>query len=262
MKIFVVLNITERRETIMLNNLTKDKLRTIGLHGMVRALELQLEQPNIQSLSFDERIGMLADAELSDRENRRITKLLRSAKLRHISANIESIDYQPSRKLNQSLILTLADCSWIDRRQSLIFTGLTGTGKSWLACAFGNQACRRNYSTYYTTATQLFEDITKAQAECTLPRLRRSLIKTQLLILDDFGIGNVDQSLGPILLEIIDQQSAYGSILITSQFPTNKWHDFFNDPTIADAVMDRIIHHSQTFKLQGESMRKTKAKIK
>lgn len=247
---------------MMLNNLTKDKLRALALHGMLRALELQLEQPNMQKLSFDERIGLLADAELSDRENRRIAKLLKSAKLRHISANIEGIDYQPSRKLNQSLILTLADCSWIDRHQSLIFTGLTGTGKSWLACAFGNQACRRNYSTYYTTATQLFEDITKAQAECTLPRLKRSLIKTQLLILDDFGIGNVDQSLGPILLEIIDQQSAYGSILITSQFPTSKWHDFFSDPTVADAILDRIIHHSQILKLQGESMRKTKAKVK
>lgn len=247
---------------MMLNNLTQDKLRAIGLHGMLRALELQLNQPNMQKLSFDERIGLLADAELSDRENRRISKLLKSAKLRHINANIEGIDYQPSRKLNQALILSLANCDWIDRHQSLIFTGLTGTGKTWLACAFGNQACRRNYSTYYTTATKLFEDIAKSQAECTLARLRRSLIKTKLLILDDFGIGNVDQALGPILLEIIDQQSAFGSILITSQFPTSKWHDFFSDPTIADAILDRIIHHSQIFKLQGESMRKTKAKAK
>lgn len=260
MKIFVVQTITRRGERMMLNNLTKDKLRALGLHGMLRALELQMEQPSMLNISFDERIGMLADSELSDRENRRIAKLLKSAKLRHINSNIESIDYQPSRKLNQSLVLTLANCDWIDRRQSLIFTGLTGTGKTWLACAFGNQACRRNYSTYYTTATQLFEDIAKAQAECTLTRLRRSLIKTQLLILDDFGIGNIDQSLGPILLEIIDQQSAFGSVLITSQFPTSKWHDFFSDPTIADAILDRVIHNSQIFKLQGESMRKTKAK--
>lgn len=246
----------------MLNNLTHEKMRSLGLHGMLRALELQLEQPKSQNLSFDERIGVLLDAEFSDRENRRISKLLKSAKLRHTNANIEGIDFHPSRKLNQSLILNLADCGWIDRHQSLIFTGLTGTGKSWLACAFGNQACRRNYSTYYTTTTQLFEDILRAQAECTLPRLKRALIKNQLLILDDFGIGNVDQAIGPILLDVIDQQSANGSILITSQFPTNKWHDFFNDPTVADAILDRVIHHSQIFKLQGESMRKTKAKAK
>lgn len=246
----------------MLNNLTKDKLRELSLHGMLRALELQLDQPNVQNLSFDERIGMLADAEQSDRENRRIAKLLKSSKLRYMNATIESLDYQPSRKLNQALILTLANCDWIDRHQSLIITGLTGTGKTHVACGVGNQACRMNYSTYYTTATQLFEDISRAIAECTLARLRRSLIKTKLLIIDDFGIGNLDQTLGPILLDIIDQQSAYGSVLITSQFPTSKWHDFFSDPTVADAILDRIIHHSQILKLQGESMRKTKAKVK
>ncbi len=244
----------------MLNNITQDKLRALSLHGVLRAYELQLKQPTASKMSFDDRLGLLLDAEFSDRENKRISRFLKAAKLRHSNASIENIDFNPARKLNQPLILSLADCGWIQRSENLIFTGLTGTGKSWLACALGNQACRRNYTTYYSTATQLFGDIARAQTECSLPRLKRSLIKTQLLILDDFGIGGVANSVGPILLDIIDQQSSNGSLIITSQFPTAKWHDFFSDPTVADAILDRIVHRSQVLNLEGGSMRKVKKK--
>lgn len=242
----------------MLIHQTQQQLIDLGLRGMQRALDVQLQQPDIQRLSFDERFGILVDAETSDRDSRRIERLKRGAKLRQVRACIEDIDFHPSRKLDQALIMSLADCNWIERHQNLILTGATGTGKSWLGCAFGLQACRRNFSTYYTTATQLFEDMGRAQMDGSLPKLRKMLVKTQLLILDDLGLGGIDNNLGPILLDIIDQQSQRGALLITSQYPTTKWYDLFNDPTIADAILDRIVHQAHFLQLHGESMRKTK----
>lgn len=244
----------------MLNNLTITKLQDLGLNGMARALGFQLEQPQVQKLGFDERFGMLLDAETSDRETRRIDRLLKAAKLRHSAASLEDVDYRPSRQLDQALVMSLADCAWIQRRQNLILTGATGTGKSWLACAFGRQACRTGHAVYYTTATLLFENLVLAQADGSLPKLRRQLVKTSLLIIDDLGIGGIDNNLGPILLDIIDQQSAQGSLLITSQFPAGKWYDLFNDPTVADAILDRIVHRAHFIELKGESMRKLRAK--
>lgn len=244
----------------MLNQQTQQQLSELGLKGMQRAIELQSQQPNIQRLSFEERLAMALDAEISDRESRRIERFKKAAKLRQGRACIEDIDFHPSRKLDQALIMSLADCAWIERHQNLILTGATGTGKSWMGCAFGVQACRRNYLTYYTTATQLFEDLARAQMDGTLPKFRRMLVKTQLLILDDLGIGGIDNNLGPILLDIIDQQSQKGALLITSQYPTEKWYDLFNDPTIADAILDRIVHQAHFIKLQGESLRKTRKK--
>lgn len=244
----------------MLNQQTQQQLSELGLKGMQRAIELQSQQPNIQRLSFEERLAMALDAEISDRESRRIERFKKAAKLRQGRACIEDIDFHPSRKLDQALIMGLADCAWIERHQNLILTGATGTGKSWMGCAFGVQACRRNYLTYYTTATQLFEDLARAQMDGTLPKFRRMLVKTQLLILDDLGIGGIDNNLGPILLDIIDQQSQRGALLITSQYPTEKWYDLFNDPTIADAILDRIVHQAHFIKLQGESLRKTRKK--
>lgn len=242
----------------MLNNQTQQCLNELGLKGMSRALELQLQQPDVHRLSFDERLGMLLDAEVGERDSRRIERFKRAAKLRQGRACLEDIDYQPTRKLDQSIITSLANCDWIDRHQNLILTGATGTGKSWLACAFGHQACRRNFSTYYTTTTQLFEDLGRAHIDGSLPKLRRMLVRTQLLILDDLGIGGVDNNLGPILLDIIDQQSQRGALLITSQYPVKKWYDLFNDPTIADAILDRIVHQAHFIALHGESLRKTR----
>ncbi|MBM5571100.1 MULTISPECIES: IS21-like element helper ATPase IstB [Deefgea] len=243
----------------MLINQTQQKLQTLGLSGMARAFEQLFQRPESQNISFEDCVGLLADAEVCDRDNRRIARFLKSAKLRHGRATLADIDYQPSRKLNQPLIMSLSDCGWIDRRQNLILTGATGTGKSWMACAFGLQACRNGFSVYYTTATQLYEDLAHAQADGSLPKLRRLLIKTRLLILDDLGIGGVDTALGPVLLDIIDQQTLQGALLITSQYPTSKWYDLFNDPTVADAILDRIVHRSHSLQLQGESMRKLKA---
>jgi DNA replication protein DnaC len=244
----------------MLNHQTTTQLQSLGLHGMLRVLNRQQDEPQTQKLSFDERFAMLLDAEVNDRDGRKIERLLKSAKLRQPSACLEDIDYRASREIDAAMIASLGDCGWIARRLNLVFTGVTGTGKSWLSCAFGKQACRSGYSVYFTTATQLFENLVTAQAEGSLPKLRRQLVKTQLLIIDDFGIGGIDVHLGPILLDIIDQQSMQGSLLITSQFPHEKWYDLFNDPTVADAILDRIVHRAHFMNLKGESMRKVLAK--
>lgn len=244
----------------MLNNITMDKLHEFGLKGMSRALALQQENPEAQRLSFEERLGLLLDAEATDRDTRRIDRLLKAAKLRQSKACLEDIDYRPARQLDRATLMALTDCGWVKRRQALILTGATGSGKSWLACAFGKQACRNGFSVYYTTATQLFEDLLHAHADGSLPKLRRMLIKTELLIVDDLGIGGIDISLGPILLEIFDQQMAQGALLITSQFPSEKWYDLFNDPTVADAVLDRIVHRAHFIELKGESQRKMRGK--
>ena len=244
----------------MLNTITKDKLVTLGLKGMVRILDLHIRQPEIQSLSFEERFGLLLDAECNDRDQRRIERFLKAARLRYTGAALEDIDYHAERQLERRLITNLVDCEWIKRRQNLIITGATGTGKSWIACAFGVQACRLGYSTYYTSSNQLFEDLSLALADGTLPRLRRKLIKVELLIIDDFGLGGIDPALGPSLLEIIDLQSNHGALLLTSQFPTAQWYTQFNDPTIADAILDRIVHRAHLLELSGESMRKRKGK--
>jgi DNA replication protein DnaC len=244
----------------MLNHQTTSKLDGLGLNGMLRALHLQLEQPNIQKLSFDERFAMLLDAEINDRENRKISRLLKSARMRQSAACLEDIEYRASRGIDQATVSSLSDCGWIGRRQNLVLTGATGTGKSWLACAFGKQACRTGHTVFFTTATQLFEQLATAQADGSLSKLRRQLVKTQLLIIDDLGIGGIDVHLGPVLLDIIDQQSMQGSLLITSQFPPDKWYDLFNDPTVADAILDRIVHRAHFMELKGESMRKLRGK--
>lgn len=244
----------------MLNQLTIAQLQALALRGMHRALNRQLDDPSIQKLNFDERFAMLLDAEIADREGRKIERLLKAAKMRQANACLEDVDYRASRGIDHAQVASLGDCAWITRRQNLVLSGLTGTGKSWLACAFGKQACRSGYSVYFTTATQLYEALIAAQADGSLSKLRRLLVKTQLLIIDDFGIGGIDIRLGPILLDIIDQQSMQGSLLITSQFPPEKWYDLFNDPTVADAILDRIVHRAHFMELKGDSMRKVRAK--
>lgn len=244
----------------MMNAMTQNRLHDLGLTGMARALELQLQRADMQRLSFEERLGMLLDAEHSARNTHRIERCLKAAKLRYGQSSLEDIEYHAGRKLDRSLIMSLADCGWIERRQNLIITGATGTGKSWLACAFGVQACRLGKAVFYTTSTQLFELLTLAQGDGSLPRLRKQLIRKELLIIDDLGLGGIDPALGPSLLEIVDLQANHGSLLLTSQFPTDNWYAQFGDPTVADAILDRIVHRAHHIKLQGESMRKMKGK--
>lgn len=240
----------------MLNAITTQKLEQLGLKGMLRTLEYQQQQPEISKLCFEERLGMLVDAELSDRDNRKIDRLLKAAKLRHFDATLEAVNYKAGRNLDRSVLMSLANCTWIQQRQAVIFSGATGVGKSWLACALGKQACRQGYSVLYITANHLFEEMRVAIGNGTIGKLKRSLCRIELLIIDDFGIGGIDVSLGPYLLEVIDMQSAVGGLLITSQFPSGQWYDLFNDTTVADAVLDRIVHRSHVIKLEGDSLRK------
>lgn len=239
---------------------TMQRLHELGLRGMAQAYERQQSTPSLQKKTFDARLAELLDVETSERESRKIERYLKSAKLRFAQATLEDVDYKSDRGIDRSRIMALSDCEWIRRKQNLILTGATGTGKSWMACAFGNQACRLGFNAYYTTSTKLFEDIAFAHADGSLPKLRRQLIKIPLLIIDDLGIGGIAKHLGPALLEIVDLQSMNGSLLLTSQIPTEKWYDLFGDPTIADAILDRIIHRSHLMELTGESMRKRRGK--
>jgi len=242
----------------MSNSQLLSLMQTLSLSGMLKAFEAQSEQPQIAALGFEERLSLLLEAEANTRDNKRISRLTKAAKMRQNQAALEDINYHPSRGLDKALIAELSTCQWIDKRQNLVITGATGTGKSWLACAFGKQACRYGYPAIFLTATHLYEQITAATMAGTLPKLRTQLIKSRLLIIDDFGIGGIDTQLGPILLDIIDQHALQGSLIITSQFPTEKWYDLFNDPTVADAILDRVVHKSHFMKLKGESQRKGK----
>lgn len=239
---------------------TVQNLITLGLSGMAIAYERQLDDPALLKQPFDARLGLMMDAENSERETRKIQRLLKAAKLRETEATLENIEFKATRGMDRNTVMGLGQCEWLARRQNVIITGATGTGKTWLACALGNQACRLGTHTIYRTATKLFEDISLSYADHTIPKLRRQLIRAELLIIDDLGIGGIDAQLGPFLLEVIDQQSQNGSLLITSQYPQDKWYDLFADPTIADAILDRIVHKSHTIELKGESMRRIKSR--
>lgn len=239
----------------MLIEQTLQKIRTIKLHGFANALEHQLAQPDFQQLSFEERIGLLVDRELLERSNRRITDLLRRAKLRQ-SACIENIDYQQPRGLDRSYIATLTTCDFIRHHHNLLITGPTGSGKSWLACAIGQQACRQGLSVKYIRVAKLLEELRIAHADGRYLQLLQQLAKYELLILDDFGIDPLEQQNQRDLLEIIEDRHKLKSTLMTSQLSIKHWHDYIAEPTIADAMIDRLLHHSHKLELKGGSMRK------
>lgn len=243
----------------MLNQQTLNKLQYLQLSGMAKAYREQLEQPHMQGLSFDDRLGLIVDHELNDRENRKLQRLLKQAKLRY-AAHLEDVDYRSSRGLDKQVIAGLANCDWISRQQNLLLTGATGTGKSWLACAFGSQACRQGYSVVYKSASKLYEELQIAIGDGSLPKYRAALSKVRLLILDDFGLAPVESTVGYTLLDIVDSRMQTGSLIITSQFPTEHWHSLFADATLAEAILDRIVHRSHRIPLKGESLRKKAVK--
>lgn len=243
----------------MLNQQTQTKLQQLQLLGMAKAYSEQLEQPSMQALSFDDRFGMVIDRELNERGNRKLSRLLKQAKLRY-AAHLEDVDYRSSRGLDKSVIANLAGSTWIAQQQNLLITGATGTGKSWLACAFGSQACRQGYSAAYKSASKLYEELQIAIGDGSLPKYRAALNKIDLLILDDFGLAPVKSAVGYTLLDIVDQRMQTGSLIITSQFPTEHWHSLFVDSTLAEAILDRIVHSAHRVALKGESLRKQKIK--
>lgn len=234
-----------------------NQMNQLGLKGMAALLDAQQRQPEVAAYSFEERLSALLDAEQEERNERKTARLLRNAGLRYPSADLEDFIYTPQRTLDKSRIASLKRCEWVEYKQAILIMGSTGVGKSWLACAFGKEACKTGYRVRYMTAAGLFNEIQLSLIAKDTAKLKRSFAKTDLWIIDDFGLGDwdIDQS-AVVFIELLDAQSANGGLIITSQRPKEQWHTLFGDATIADAVLDRILHRSHSLTLEGESMRK------
>ena len=239
----------------MLNQQTIERLRALKLTGMLDAFEQQQAQPQTHDLSFDERLAMLVECEALHRENRRLARLLKDARLR-VQACVEDIDYRHPRGLEKSRMAALAQCDWIRNGHNLCITGPTGCGKTWLACALGNQACRQGLSVHYLRLPTLFEQLRIAHGDGSYPRVMSRLLKTDLLILDDWGIQKINPTQRQDLMEVIEDRHGRRSTLIASQIPVEHWHDYIGEATLADAILDRLLHGAHRLVLRGESMRK------
>ena len=244
----------------MLTHPTIDKLETLRLSGMVGALREQWKTPDINQLSFEERLGLLTDREVDIRETKRLQSRLKKAKLRQ-TATLEDIDFQQPRGLDKSLVIKLADCQWISKHQNLIVTGPTGAGKSYLACAFAQKACREGYNTSYVRMSRLFEDLGLAKGDGRYSKMLANIAKTDLLVLDDYGLAKLTREQRHDLLEILEDRYGVKSTLVTSQLPLEHWHEQVGDPTLADAIMDRLVHNAHKIQLKGGSMRKKNSNL-
>jgi len=233
-------------------------MQALGLAGMATAYRELAEQSNADDLSRDEWLGLMLDREAAMRADRRLTNRLATAKLRFPEACIENIDFAAHRGLDRRNTLSLAQGAWLKAHEQLIITGQTGTGKTWLACAFGRQAAKLDHSVLYLRMPRLFEDLGLARLDGRFPRLVDKLARVQLLILDDWGTHSLTDQQRLDLLEIFEERYRRKSTLIAAQLPIAQWHDMIGEPTIADAILDRIIHNAHRIALEGDSMRKQK----
>ena len=245
----------------MLTHPTYDRLLALGLTGMAKALEEQRRQRNVEGLSFEERLGLLVDREAVERESKRLVLRLKYANLRQ-SAVVEDLDTQAARGLDKALFAKLASGEWIARRQDLLITGKTGTGKSWLACALGHKACRDDRSVLYYRVPRLLDALALARGDGRYPRLLKSLARVELLILDDWGLAPLTDIQKQYLLEVLDDRCGSRSTMVASQFVIDKWHDLVGSPTLADAIMERILSNSYRIELQGETLRPVRRGLK
>jgi len=239
----------------MLIEQTLEDLKHLKLYGMVQALDEQRTNASTQELTFEERLGLCVDAEKQDRENRRLARSLKTAKFKH-NACPEDINYRDARGLDRQVISNLLTCDWVEKSLNTIITGPTGVGKTWIACALGQQVARKGYSVIYKRLSRLFEELEIAYGDGSLIKLRAKLAKTRLLILDDWALAPITERGRQELLEIIDDHMGNGSILITSQHPIEQWHEYIGEPTVADAILDRLVHRAHRIELRGESLRK------
>lgn len=249
---------TTAEDNDMLLQQTRERLRALKLTGFLDALDQQLEQPETHDLSFESRLALLVEREAIHRENRRLARLLSTAKLRE-PACVEDIDYRHPRGLSKSKMASLAQLDWVGSAMNLCITGRTGCGKTWLACAFGNQACRRGLSTRYVRLPKLLENLRISHGDGSYARLMTQLSRTELLILDDWGMRPLDTAQRQDLMEVIEDRHGRHSTLIASQLPVKHWHDYIAEATLADAILDRLVHGSHRLELKGSSMRKARA---
>jgi DNA replication protein DnaC len=239
----------------MLDQASLVTLRAFKLFGMAEALEQQFKDTETQSLSFEERMGLLIDRESTSRENRRLTRLLRLAKLRE-QACVEDIDYRHPRGLQKSQMVVLGACNWVRKAQNICLSGPTGSGKTYLACALGHAACRQGLSVRYWRLPRLFETLRIAHGDGSYARLLTSMAKTDLLILDDWGLQKPETQERHDLLEVLEDRYGKRATLVTSQLPVKNWHAYLGEPTVADAILDRLVHNAHKIQLSGDSMRR------
>lgn len=244
----------------MLHHPTVDKLQALRFTGMLKALQEQQQLPDIDALSFEERLGLLVDRELTEREDRRLQTRLRKAQLKHQAA-IEDIDYRSPRGLDKALMRQLSSCQWVKEGLNLIINGPTGVGKTWIACALAHKACREGFSAHYLRLPRLLETLHLAHGDGRYHKLMTTFAKTDLLILDDWGLAKLNAEQRRDLLELLDDRHGHRSTIVTSQIPVDHWHDIIADPTLADAILDRLVHNAYRLHLKGESMRKRRANL-
>lgn len=243
----------------MLLSPTLEKLRQMKLTGMARALEEQERSSSYHALAFEERLGHLVDIEQAQRENKKITNRLARAKLKQ-QACVEDINYSHSRGLDKTLIRKLATCAWIKEHHNLVITGPTGVGKSYIACALAHKACLEGYTSLYLRAPRLFTELETAKADGRYPRVLQSIAKVDVLIIDDWGLSKLNAREERELLEIMEDRYDLKSTIFASQVPVKDWYDLIPNKTIADAVLDRIVHNSYRIELDGPTMRKEQIK--
>jgi DNA replication protein DnaC len=238
----------------MLTEPTMEKLRTLKLYGMLTAMELQMSSSEYKDLTFEERLGLLVDREVLDRANRRLKSHLKSAKLRQ-QACMEDINYRHPRGLDKSLFLSLSTCQWIRDHHNILITGPTGVGKSFLACALGHRACMEGFKVLYSRAPRLFHELSVARGDGRYGKLMNQLAKTHLIIIDDWGLTALSHQEQRDLLEILEDRHGIHSTIIAGQPPIEDWHQLIDNPTIADATLDRLVCNAYRLSLQGDSMR-------
>jgi DNA replication protein DnaC len=243
----------------MLNEETYDKLVAMKLRGLAATFHDLLDQKGPDKLTFEERFGLMVDREWTERQERRLTRRLQIAKLRE-PACLEDLDYRHPRGLDRSVMQRLATLRWVREHENAIITGKTGVGKTWIACALGDRACRENFSVRYFRLPRLLEAVRIARGDGTYEKILGQIAKTTVLLLDDWGLAPLEDRARRDVLEILEDRHGRGSTVVCSQIPTKKWHDTVGDPTIADAILDRLIHNAHRIELKGPSMRKKRKK--
>jgi DNA replication protein DnaC len=242
----------------MLTHPVIQTLKSMRLNGMVKALQEQLQQADIDRLGFEERLGFLVDREQLDRQNRQLQTRLRKSQLKQ-SACLEDIDYHPTRELDRTLLHSLASCQWTKSHHHLLIVGPTGTGKTFLACALAHKACLEGYSSYYARINRLLPELAIAKGDGQYTKKMQALAKIDVLILDDFGLTPFNDEQRRDLLELLDDRHEKRSCIVTSQLPIKLWHETIGNGTLADAILDRLIHTAYRIEIKGDSMRKKRA---